>query len=73
MTDINMTFEDYVELIRKKYKCPVEEAETMAKDIFDHYLHDFEDIKNHISLLNETNQSRDKLIKQMQTSTHIKR
>lgn len=73
MTDINMTFEDYVRLVQKRDKCTIEEAEKTAKDIFDNHLHNYEEIEDQITTLNETGRSRQALIDKMHKSVHIER
>ena len=73
MTDINMTFEDYIELVRKRDKCTIEQATETVKDIFENFLEDYEEVENRISTLNETGMSRKALIEKMHKSTHIER
>lgn len=71
MTDINMTFEDYVKILMERRNYCEKEAISEAKDIFENYLHDYYQIEKEISLLNETMQSRQKLKNKMRKSVHI--
>lgn len=66
MTDINMTFEDYVKVLINRNGYQDWRAREEAKDIFDNYLHNYKEIVQHITLLNETKNSRSKLIKKME-------
>lgn len=65
MTHINMTFDDYINVLMERNHYSREKAVEEATDIFKNYLHDYKECEDRILIKNETIKSREQLITKM--------